>query len=150
MIFPVQEDDTNIFSIRRQDQSADNSQVKFHKISTEYKNRVYFSWFFQHYSIKQTFSRFDGRIKVLSSQEFISWIFLIDHNMGFIFHDVSELNHQKIILSTWRQDESTDKPWILIEKSGLVFMTFPALYDYTTIFSISQQDKSAAITKFKF
>ena len=43
MIFSVQDDDTNIFSIRRQDQSADNLQVKFHIILTEYKNGVYFS-----------------------------------------------------------------------------------------------------------
>ena len=43
MIFSVQNDDTNIFSIRRQDQSADNSLVIFHKILLEYKNGVYFS-----------------------------------------------------------------------------------------------------------
>ena len=43
MIFSVQDDDTNIFLIRRQDQSADNSQLKFHKILIEYKDGVYFS-----------------------------------------------------------------------------------------------------------
>ena len=55
MIFSVQDDATNIFSIQRQDQSADNSWVKFHEILIEYKNGVYFSWIFQRFTITQLF-----------------------------------------------------------------------------------------------
>ena len=40
--------------------------------------------------VTQLFFRFDGRIKVSPSQHLNSEKFLIDHIMGFIFHDFSQ------------------------------------------------------------
>ena len=46
LIFSALYDDTNIFSIWRQDQSAAISKFKFWKILNRPYNGVYFSWFF--------------------------------------------------------------------------------------------------------
>ena len=55
--------------------------------------------------VTQLFFRFDGRIKVSPSQHLNSEKFLIDHIMGFIFHDFSALC-KRIFFPFWRQDQS--------------------------------------------
>ena len=123
----------------------------------EYKNGVYFSWFFQHYTITQIFFRFGGKIKEPPSQNLHSENSWKDTKMRFIFHGffstkrwhkyffnltARSKRRQLIIEISWNFSK--------IQKWSLFFLIFSALYDDTNIFSIWRQDQSAAISKFKF
>ena len=123
----------------------------------EYKNGVYFSWFFQHYTITQIFFRFGGKIKEPPSQKLHSENSWKDTKMRFIFHGffstkrwhkyffnlTARWKHRQLIIEiSWNFSK--------IQKWSLFFLIFSALYGETIIFSIWRQDQSVAISTFKF
>ena len=123
----------------------------------EYKNGVYFSWFFQHYTITQIFFRFGGKIKEPPSQNLHSENSWKDTKMRFIFHGFFRTKrwHKYFFNLTARSKRRQliiEISWDFskIQKWSLFFLIFSALYDDTNIFSIWRQDQSAAISKFKF
>ena len=123
----------------------------------EYKNGVYFSWFFQHYTITQIFLPFGGKIKEPSSQNLHSENSWKDTKMRFIFHGFfSTKRWRKYFFNlparSKRRQLIIEISWDFskIQKWSLFFLIFSALYDDTNIFSIWRQDQSTAISKFKF
>ena len=121
------------------------------------ENGVYFSWFFQHYTITQIFFRFGGKIKEPPSQNLHSENSWKDTKMRFIFHGFFSTKrwHKYFfnLTARWKRRQLIiEISWNFskIQKWSLFFLIFSALYDDTNIFSIWRQDQSAAISKFKF